>query len=408
MLNSHNGRKAQSSLIVLMAMIGVFLISLILLFFRTESFRSQIIKGSQISRVSKYMDITKGFTRQSSLLSSHAAAYDIADKGGHSVEGTRTWICNKPWDPSVDEVRFFLGQETLEFLNRYVENYDVKDPIIFLNNFTCVNCDVSESTVTTGKNDEKFDIGAFGSDIKVILKEDNVTSKNEFGNEISRVRFWFLYRVFRQWAETTTLPQDICSGLGLICGCPAGMNRCSAHCPSFQIYSEEQIEKARQYLESLFTDPEYIKCTAILDCCVSAHGANTDNINSCISWEDMPCGGCNREEPGTLCGDSILKGEKPKVEPITIKGHTEQNNTRFLKFNVGVTIFWKRPCLCQSKCPNTNCPEDVDCCMRCGANGECEEQCVDDCGNYCVLSDEPRGTITATFTCIDKKYSLSI
>ncbi|MDI6825848.1 MAG: hypothetical protein QMD36_01475 [Candidatus Aenigmarchaeota archaeon] len=364
---------------------------MILLFFQTEALKSRIIKSIQLSRVSKYLDITKGFTRESAILSTHSASYNIAYKGGHSIEGPRTWVCNGPWAPSVDEVRFFLGKETLEFLNRYVENYDVGDPMIFLNNFTCVNYDVDESSVISRKNDEKFDVGAFGSEIKATFKEDNVTSKNEFGIEIARVRFWYMYRIFRQWAETTTLPQDICNGLGIICGCPIGMDECSEHCPSFLSYSKEQVEKARQYLESLFNDPEYIECSALLNCCRSSRGSNTDSIEACIDWELMPCGGCAREIPDVLCGDLILKGEKPKVEPISIKGPTEPGETRFLRFNVGVTIYWKHPCLCKYRCPDEDCPK-----------------CIDECGNYCILSSEPRGTITATFSCVDKKYSLSI
>lgn len=354
--------------------------------FEQTTFGSKIVKNLQLSRVSKYLDVTKGFSRHSALLASHAASYDIADKGGHIPEGTRTWVCNGPWGPTVNEVRFFLGQETLEFLNRFIKNYIIEDPKILVKNFTCVNYNVDESSVMGGKFDEKFNIQAFCSEINVTLAEDSAASKNEFDVEISRIRFWYMYRIFKVWSETTTLPQDICNGLPLICGCSPSLSSCRNNCQAFERYSLEQIEKARRYLESLFNDPEYIKCTAIMDCCMTQITRNTDNREACLSWTEFPCGGCNRAEPGTLCINSILNQEKPEVRPMEIEGKTNVEKTRFLQFNVGVTIAWKHPCLCQQEMKDH----------------------VDECGNIDIISAEPRGTITATFSCIDKKYSLSI
>jgi hypothetical protein len=392
MLSLHSGRKSQksqSSLIVLVSLVGIFSILLISLLFQSGALQSQVVKSILLSRVSKYLDITKGFTQSSALLSSHAACYDIAYKGGHIPEGTRTWICNEPWGPTVDEVRFFLGKETLEFLNRYAASYNVKDPTVLIKNFTCANYNVDESSVIGGKVDERFNTEAFGGQITVILEEDNTTAKNSFDLEISRIRFWFMYRIFKKWSETTTLPQDICAGLPLICGCNPSLGRCEATCPAFREYALNQIEKSRKYLESLFNDPEYINCTAIMDCCMTQIGSNTDSREMCLIWHDWPCGGCNREEPGTLCINSILSGEEPQTSPISISGKTDPGKTRFLQFNVGVSIAWIHPCLCKYSCAP-----------------ECK--CVDECGNYCVVSTEPRGTITATFSCVDKKYSLSV
>jgi hypothetical protein len=366
--------------------VGIFSIFFISLLFQSGSFRSQTVKDMLLSRVSKYLDITKGFVQYSALLSSHAACYDVAYKGGHSVEGTRTWICNIPWAPKVDEVRFFLGKETLEFLNRYVTNYKVTDPLISVKNFTCSNYNVNESSVISGEVDERFNIEAFGSKINVTFEENSAASKHDFDLEISRIRFWYMYRIFKKWSETTTLPQDICAGLGLVCYCNPSLGYCSSNCPSFQAYSLEQVEKSRKYLISLFNDTEYIECTAMMDCCMTRITRNTDSVEKCLTWDEWPCGGCNREQPGDLCLNSILNFSEPKVEPISIAGKTDVNKTRFLQFNVGVSISWEHPCLCKAPAPGH----------------------VDECGNVDILSSEPKGTITAMFSCIDKKYSLSL
>ena len=386
MSSLHNGRKSQSSLIILLFLVGVFSIFFVFLFFRAGAFKSQTLRDILLSRVSKYLDVTKGFAQYSALLSSHSATYDIAYKGGHTPEGTRTWVCNGPWGPTVDEVRVFLGKETLEFLNRYITNYRVTDPPISMRNFTCANYNVDQFSVLGGKVDEKFNVQAFGSEINVTFEENNVTSKYDFDLEISRNRFWYMYRIFKKWSETTTLPQDTCAGIPLVCGCTPSLGHCSSNCQAFQSHALVQIEKARIYLESLFNDPEYIICTAKMDCCMTRITSNTNTIEACLTWEEFPCGGCNREDPDALCIESILNDETPDVKPMDITGPTDPGKSRFLQFNVGVTIAWKHPCLCQAYMENH----------------------TDECGNIDTVSSEPKGTITAVFSCVDKKYSLSV
>jgi hypothetical protein len=371
---------------ILVFIVGIFSIFFVLLLFQNVSFRSQSVKDILLSRVSKYLDVTKGFTQTSSLLSSHAVCYDVAYKGGHSENGTRTWLCNGPWGPSIDDVRFFLGKETLEFLNRYVANYKVIDPMVSLKNFTCVNYNVNQSIVTSGKVDERFDIEALGSKMNVSLGENNVTSKYDLDLEVSRIRFWYMYRIFKKWSETTSLPQDICAGLPLVCSCDPSLSYCSSNCQFFQTHALYYIEKSRQYLESLFNDPENIECTALMDCCMTRITSNTETIEACLTWEDWPCGGCNKEEPKSLCINSILTGKKTEVKPVNIEGKSNPDKARFLQFNVGVSISWKHPCLCQAH----------------------EDGHTDECGNVDIASGEPKGTITAMFSCIDKKYSLSV
>lgn len=371
---------------VLVSIIGIFCILFIIILFQNVSFKSQTINEILISRISRYLDITKGFVRESALLSSNAACYDVAYKGGHSVEGTRTWICNEPWAPAVDDARFFLGKETLEFLNRYASKYNVTDPSLSIENFTCVNYNASQYFVESGITDEKLDIEAFGSKINVTLGEDNATSGYDFDLEIPRIRFWYMYRIFKKWSETTSLPQDICAGLPLVCGCNPSLGYCRSNCPSFETYSSEQIEKSRKYLESLFNNQENIECTAIMDCCKTRITGNDASARACLTWEEWPCGGCNRENPSVLCVNSILSGTPSDVKSINIIGKSDVNKTRFLQFNVGVSIAWKRPCLCQAH----------------------ELGYTDECGNADIVSAEPKGTVTAMFSCIDKKYSLSI
>lgn len=371
---------------ILVSLIGIFSILLIFLFFRDVAFKSQTLRDVLLSRVSKYLDVTKGFAQHSTLLSSHSATYDVAYKGGHTLQGTRTWVCNGPWGPTVDEVRFFLGKETLEFLNRYITNYKVTDPQISIRNFTCVNYNVNQFSVLGGKVDEKFSVQAFGSEINITFGENNVRSRHDLDLEISRNRFWYMYRIFKKWSETTTLPQDICAGIPLVCGCNPSPGHCSSNCQAFQSHALAQIQKAKIYLESLFNDPEYITCTAKMDCCMTKITGNTNRIEACLEWEEFPCGGCNLEDPDALCVDSILKGETPDVRPIDIIGPTDPGKTRFLQFNVGVTIAWKHPCLCQAYM----------------------EKHTDECGNIDTISSEPKATITAIFSCVDKKYSLSV
>lgn len=249
-------RKSQSSLLVLVSLVGIFLIAWISSLFLSISSSQRSVEETLLSKIMMYLDYIKGFTRDAFILAVHAETRYVASQGGHaaSMSYPRSWICNSDVSPSVDEVRFFLSNETMDSLNDYIKNFKINDlPMINITNSTCVDYDVNENTVFSGKNDEKFNVGSYGSRAKVVFENNTVSSGNEVYEEIAQDRFWFMYRKFKEWmpAAENILVGGTCSCLSEICNCPVshepgGCYPCQETCPGFNLCLESIVESARK------------------------------------------------------------------------------------------------------------------------------------------------------------------
>ena len=260
------------------------------------------------------MDVLKGFSRHALLLSSHAATKQVALSGGEINEAgiPRNWICNEDVSPDVDDVRYFLSEETLKYLNMYLENSTIEDlPEQDIQNYTCVDYDVNES-VLFEKNNERFNVGSYGSKIHITLEDDVVSSDNDVYEEITENRFWFMYRKFREWAPegAKTLYDDVSNCLQYVCDhdCPGmdsdgGCEPCEGSCSEFQYCIEGAIEDALAELK--FDDP-YVTCYTNLIGCYYGYG-------SCGSR----CNTCQKEEAEEPCVKGLSFQSNENTEPLT-------------------------------------------------------------------------------------------
>ncbi|MEM5870231.1 MAG: hypothetical protein QXR09_03660 [Candidatus Aenigmatarchaeota archaeon] len=369
--------KSQSSLLVLVFLLGTFFILWLLSTFLTTTSSQRLVQETLISKISKYLDYVKGFTRNALIFAVHAETKYIAGQGGQTSDTgfPRSWICNTEISPKVDEVRFFLSEETKLSLNKYLNNFKLQDlPIINITNSTCVDYDVNENSVLSGKNDEKFNVGAYGSKTNITLDENLVTSSNEVYEEIAQNRFWYMYRKFREWAPVGTgiLVGGTCNCLSRICACGnsnyvGGCQPCSSTCPGFQSCLENLVETARKALQNSFD--EYVTCTAKLIGCY--HELEPcSGIPQCIDWEDAPaCRSCFIEKPGELCSKSILS-ERTQTQSFS---YFLPNSNLFFPKSKNKIYF------------------------------------SDSCSTKkCKVWFETKGSMEAVFSCTDKKYLLSV
>ena len=265
----------------------------------------------KLSKISNYLDILKGYSRHALLLSSYAATKKVALSGGeiNEVGIPRNWICNEDVSPDVEDVRYFLSEETLEYLNRYLENSEIEDlPEQDVEPYTCVDYDVNG--VLDGKNDEGFNVSSYGSKIRVTLEDDVVSSENNVYEEIVENRFWFMYRKFKEWTPegARILNNSVTDCLQHVCDCPSmdsdGVcESCRNTCEKFQNCIEKTIKNA---LAELKFDYPYVTCDANLIGCYYNRGMCDE------------CNRCQKEEPEELCVKELGLQSNGNTEPLNI------------------------------------------------------------------------------------------
>jgi hypothetical protein len=329
-----------------------------------------------LSKLIKYLDYVKGFTRTALIFSTHASTQFIASQGGQTtnIGFPRSWICNSDVSPTLDEVRFFLSEETINALNKYMKNFKIQDlPEINITNFTCVDYDVN-SAIFSGNNDEEFYVGAYGSKINITFENNSVFSDNDAYEKIAQDRFWYMYRKFKEWAPqaASILASGTCSCLSEICACGnaqgyfGGCKLCVDSCPGFQFCLQSVVENAKEALVDTFND-DYVSCSASLIGCYHELEPCSGEF-ACVDWEDAPaCNGCFIENAGELCGKSIIS-EKKQLQTI---GFVSLDSNQFFSKN---KIYFSDSCSTKK----------------------------------CKYWAETKGSMEVVFSCTDKKYLLSV
>lgn len=287
--------KSQSSLLIILAVVAIGAFSLIYFLFSGVESQESIIKNFMYFKLSTYLDYIKFFYRISLHFSTHLGASEVAKRGGISQTGEnypRSWICNQVDVPSVEEVRFFLSNETLAFLNNYIKNFNQSEILrINLSKVSCVDFKVSEQEVKAKKYDESFEALLAGSNIFIALDEENVTSLGDLTERISFIRFWYMYRKFTEWAETygPLYIQEMCRSLSKICYCQ-GRGKCE-NCREFLLAVESVAKNGLENLEKIFSDP-YVKCEYSITCCVyEKDDCPLITYEGCYEWQPK-CGDC--------------------------------------------------------------------------------------------------------------------
>jgi len=297
----------------------------------------------KLSKISKYMDALKGYSRYALLLSVHAATQNITrGSGGISDTGVpRNWICNDDVSPDVDDFRFFLSEITLDYLNEYLAKAEIDDlPIQDIGEFTCVDYDVNDDSIE--ENDESFNVGAYGSTLEITLGDDVVSSSNDIYEEITQERFWYMYRVFKEWSgeEAERLKSGVCGCLIHVCGCgdssdySGDCESCGETCQRFQNCVESVIDDAGLRLKTRFNDP-LIDCRANLVGCYHERGGSC-SYNKCKDWLAPKCNICEIEDAEELCVKSLSfqsNGDIEHLDRLYFSGSSEARGSMEADFS---------------------------------------------------------------------------
>lgn len=292
--------------------------------FSQISTQEKTIKQLKLLKLSEYLEYFKGYSKNALILSTHSAVRYIASLGGSITESgnPRNWICTNPNAPSVNEVRYYLSESTNRTLNEFVKrmNQTKEMEIVstYIGRFGCVDYDVSASSVNSGENDEAFNVGGYGSYLTLRYQDDIINSTNDIYEQILKVRFWYMYRIFKEWADEDTIKIYLCGCLEDVCNSDCDSN-------PFKSCYENALELARQDLQRKFD--EYVTCTVTFPSSDSSSGSSfggaagpccyveseecVDVKRECEGWDAPKCNRCDVGRPKTLCSYTIqLKDDK--------------------------------------------------------------------------------------------------
>jgi hypothetical protein len=146
-------------------------------------------------------------------------------------------------------------------------------------------------------NSSKIDVIVSGKNRRLV-EQMNIT---EF---VTKNRFWYMFRIFTEWANEDPLSNCICANIGCACGSIFPVEGCSSGC---MWVAESCSNIALIKLQKKFD--QYVKCEKAIGCCRQGKGApcQIPIPSPCEEW-----GGCS------------LKCEHSCTEPMLRTSHSQQ------------------------------------------------------------------------------------
>lgn len=295
----------QSSLILLVGIIAVVLVVWISNRFSEVSLQSRLISSEKLNKITKYLDFVKGVSKDSLVLSAHQGTYEVARKNMH-------YICNDPVPPSTNEIRYELSESTKRILNRYIDNIQISDESVKadVSGYNCVDYPVDNMKLNVGILDENFPVSAYGSKIEIVLDENKVSSKNDISESVVRDRFWFMYRKFKDWSRKSKFTELVCENcMDSVCNCQGQepITSCG-DCPELlQCVRDKVVFFIENELDEIFSDP-YVECSGEVNCCYAETEDCVPRYDGCLVWDkENECMQCDEDRSENVCVENILE-----------------------------------------------------------------------------------------------------
>ena len=315
-------------LIFLILLIGGVLLSYFFYnaFYGTK-YEESISERYTVDTLRNEIERLKGYSKQANIYSAHQALREHACLGGQI--GAQEWICNGPNNFPVEDSVECLEDYTLYYANVYLGNYSVLDTPITLikKNFSSCEYDVDPEEVLNppGVYDPKYyDEGNFWvniTDALVSVSGGNAVVNDDLDIDefITRNRYWYLFRIFHEWAEDDVYSPCVCANVGCACGASSGVEECTGPCIAA---SERCAELALKDLQRRFnkTEVECVRTKPYL-CCTQGIGPACLPPSNCLPWPNPCSSSCKHEcipppPTGPICPapNIILQGYYNKIK----------------------------------------------------------------------------------------------
>jgi hypothetical protein len=260
------------------------------IFYGTK-YQTQVFHIRTIDVVRNLIEDFKNYLKLSLTYSSQQSLREHACKGGiiDVKEGkvvVEEWICNGPTPVPVELSRNCLGTYTKYYLNVYLGEFNTSLPLkLSKTNFTNCIYGVDNSRVFGGKYDEgNFWINC--SKITLAISGKNISEYEEINTSdfISKNRYWYMFRIFTEWANDDIYSPCICSKIECACSSTSGEEYCSSSCLR---EVEDCAQKALEDLQRRFD--ENVKCEKTRICCAQGRGPSCLPPSPCLSWGNRLC-----------------------------------------------------------------------------------------------------------------------
>ncbi|MEM5874669.1 MAG: hypothetical protein QW641_01935 [Candidatus Aenigmatarchaeota archaeon] len=343
---------------VIFVIFSVIFIYIFFNIFYGTKYETQVFEISIVDRVRNVIENLKNFLHLSLTYSAHKALKEQAEEGGLRPAGS--WICNAPSQPSIDEAKQCLEKWTQYYLNVYLNNFTISLPLdIIKKNFTSCIYDIDENGILSGVFDEGyFWVNCSYSPLIVkginvnISAFENITT-NDF---ITKNRFWYMFRIFYEWANDNVYGRCMCAACLACGGCDAAQ-RCA--------------QEAYNDLIRRFDND--VKCKEpSRDCCDHESGpVSCEKKSECLTWTDTQCtciGHFCTNPPWLITGYAMAQEEEKRcpgwaenrlAATYTYKCEDHKyyvpsiNGPVPLKFNVKISAMYRCPdrCYVGDVCP---------------------------------------------------------
>jgi hypothetical protein len=251
--------------------------------FYGKKYEEEILEIKILDATRNVIENAKNYLKLSLVYSSLQAMREQAASGG-SV-GAGPWICNGPNPLPLETSKGCLENYTKYYLTIYGSKFNTTLPLnVYLKDFSSLIYQLEGSGVFNGLYDEgNFTINATGARISVTKDELRVSEDFNISELITKNRFWYMFRVFTEWANEDPFSPCICAYLGCACLSSSQEEQCS----TCQQYADACAEYALKVLQSKFD--EYVKCEKANICCAQGIGPSCLDPTDCIPWSNRIC-----------------------------------------------------------------------------------------------------------------------
>jgi hypothetical protein len=232
----------------------------------------------------------KKYLQLSLTYSSHQALREHACLGGTIGDERNHWICNGPNPVPVEVSKNCLELYTLYYLNEYSSLFNTSLPVkIIKQNFTDLLYGVDEREVLNPPStyDPFYDEGNFwvnSTGAKILLTGDNIQAFEGISTQdfISRNRYWYMFRIFTEWANDDVFSPCICGKIGCSCTSTSDEESCSSCSAPVEECAKMALEDLQKRFDKADTN---VTCKMSRECCRQGVGPPCGSPNACLPWK---------------------------------------------------------------------------------------------------------------------------
>jgi hypothetical protein len=314
------------------------------------NYQLQIFNTRVIDAVRNLIEGFKDYLKLSLTYSSHQALREHACLGGITgCEGqlgrSCPWILNGPNPVEVDQSKACLEAYTKYYLNVYTNLFNSSLPVMLAKgNSTEIIYGVDSEGVFSGKYDEgNFWVNSSGAKISISGTNINEYENVDMNDFVTKDRYWYMFRIFHDWAEADVYTPCICKALTCACSSSSsGEENCAANCLS---EAEACADTALNDLQGRFNVKDnFVKCERNRDCCAQGIGPVCGDPPGCLGWSSR----CLSQKEHSCVGppptEKLCPISQESSSSISESPFSTQSNPYYSKVS-----FQEEECWCHSE-----------------------------------------------------------